>query len=145
MRGWASCALFVTAVCLVWAVDPTTAAAQAPVRDLRCENTTNPRGVKALHPQLSWVNPAPQRAYQVLVASSEEKLKADEGDLWDSGRVKSDQKTAQYQGKPLSSLQRCFWKVRVWGDYYSAGGYTDPASWEMGLLFFGEAGAQSRR
>jgi alpha-L-rhamnosidase len=81
MRGWSSCALFDTAVCLVGAVDPTTAAAQAPVRDLRCENTTTPRGVKAPHPQLSWVNPASQRAYQILVASSEEKLKADEGDL----------------------------------------------------------------
>jgi len=76
------------------------------------------------------------------VASSEEKLKADEGDLWDSGRVISDLKTAQYQGKALSSLQRCFWKVRVWETYYEATGYSDPASWDMGLLFFGDPEAK---
>ncbi len=135
--------VFITALCLAW-ISPTPAAAQGTPRDLRCENTTNPRGVKAPRPQLSWVVPSPRapRAYQVLVASSEEKLKADDGDLWDSGRVLSDRKTAQYQGKPLSSLQRCFWKVRVWNDYDTQGGYSDPASWQMGLLFFGDPEAK---
>jgi alpha-L-rhamnosidase len=139
MRSPIKCTLFITALCLAWAVSPTPAAAQGgPVRDLRCENATNPRGVKAPRPQLSWTwgQPRPPRAYQVLVASSEEKLKADEADLWDSGRVLSDRKTVQYQGKALSSLERCFWKVRVWNDYDTAGAYSDPASWEMGLLFF---------
>ena len=137
MRGSTHYALLITALCMTWALDPTPAAAQPVLRDLRCENATNPRGVKTPHPRLTWVfGPSPQRAYQVLVATSEEKLNANEGDLWDSGRVRSDQKTAQYQGKPLASLQRCFWKVRVWNDYYAAGGYSDPASWEMGVLFF---------
>ncbi len=77
-----------------------------------------------------------QRAYQVLVASSEEKLKADEADLWDTGKVRSDQKAVPYRGKPLTSLQRCYWKVRIWGTLYTATLYSDPATWEMGLLFF---------
>jgi alpha-L-rhamnosidase len=56
-----------------------------------------------------------QRAYQILVASSEELLKQDKGDLWDSGKVASDQSVnVEYAGKPLTSNQRCFWKVRVW-------------------------------
>src|SRR4029077_5892537 len=69
--------VFITAVCLAWTVGPTPAAAQGPIRDLRCENATNPRGVKAPRPQLSWTwgQPRPPRAYQVLVASSEQKLK----------------------------------------------------------------------
>ncbi len=25
------------------------------IRDLRCENEVNPRGIKAQHPQLSWI------------------------------------------------------------------------------------------
>ena len=130
--------LFVTALCLAWTVGATPAAAQGPIRDLRCENAANPRGVKAPRPQLSWSwgQPRPPRAYQVLVASSEEKLKADDGDLWDSGRVLSDRKTVQYQGKALQSLQRCFWKVRVWNDYDTTGGYSEPATWEMGVLLF---------
>ena|SRR6266567_506931 len=133
--------LFITALCLVWTAGPTPAAAQTFGRDLRCENATNPRGIKAGRPRLSWTSttPRPPRAYQILVASSEEKLKADEGDLWDSGRVMSDKPAAQYQGKPLSSLQHCFWKVRMWNDYDTVGGYSDPASWQMGVLSFSEA------
>jgi alpha-L-rhamnosidase len=111
--------------------------AQAPM-ELRCENAASPKGVKSPHPQLSWTT-APnyvQRGYQVLVASSEEKLKADEGDLWDSGRVMSDRKSAQYRGQDLSSLQRCYWKVRVWGNYFTAGAFSEPAVWQMGVLVF---------
>ncbi len=145
MRGPSNCALFVIALCLVWAANPTPAAAQGAIRDLHCENATNPRGVKAPHPQLSWTNPLTQHAYQILVASSEEKLKAGEADLWDSGRVISDRKTAQYQGKPLSSFQHCYWKIRVWNDYYTAGAYSDSATWEMGLLFFGGPEAKPSR
>ena len=58
---------------------------------------------------------AKQTAYQVLVASTPEKLAADQGDLWDSGRVASDQSTQiVYAGKPLQSRMRCHWKVRLW-------------------------------
>jgi alpha-L-rhamnosidase len=111
--------------------------AQAPI-ELRCEKAVNPKSVKSPQPQLSWatVPNYVQRGYQVLVASSEEKLKADEGDLWDSGRVMSDKKSAQYRGKDLSSLQRCYWKVRVWGNYFTAGGFSEPAVWQMGVLVF---------
>jgi alpha-L-rhamnosidase len=138
MRRPANYALFLISLCLVWAIGPTPAAAQEGPRDLRCENATNPRGVKTPQPQLSWtLSPAVvQHAYQILVASSEEKLKADEGNLWDSGKVISAQKTVPYHGKALSSLQHCYWKVRIWGAYYSPSGYTETANWEMGLLFF---------
>lgn len=130
MRRLANCALFIVLLCLP-------AFAQAP-HDLQCEKATSPRGVKSPNPRLSWVlNPGMvQHGYQVLVASSEEKLKADEGDLWDSGKVVSEQTSTQYRGKELSSLQRCYWKVRIWGAYYSAGSYSDPATWDVGLLFF---------
>jgi alpha-L-rhamnosidase len=80
-----------------------------------------------------------QTAYQVLVASSEEKLKAGEGDLWDSGKVTSDQSTQiPYQGTMLSSRQHCYWKVQVWDKNGEASGYSDPATWEMALLSPGD-------
>jgi alpha-L-rhamnosidase len=131
--------LFLAALCVAWAANPTPAAAQGgiPVHDLQCEKATNPRGVTVAQPQFSWVfDPKSETAYQILVASSEEKLKADDGDLWDSGKVVGNAQTARYQGKALSSLQRCYWKIQVWGSYYSAMGYSEPASWQMGLLFF---------
>jgi hypothetical protein len=149
MRRLAKSGLFAIALCLVWATTSTPAAAQGGPYDLHCENATSPQGITAPHPELSWtVNSAVmQRAYQVLVASSEEKLKNNEADLWDSGQVISDKKTVRYQGKPLQSLQHCYWKVRLWDTYYQATLYSAPASWKMGLLFFGkqEAAGPARR
>ena len=78
---------------------------------------------------------AKQTAYQILVASTPEKLAADEGDLWDSGRVASDQSTqVVYAGKPLLSRTRCHWKVRLWDAEGNPTAYSKPAVWSMGLL-----------
>ena len=59
---------------------------------LLCEYRVNPLGVDSKAPRLSWMMESSgrghlQTAYQVLVASSLEKLMADVGDLWDSGKV----------------------------------------------------------
>jgi len=64
----------------------------AQAEHLRCEYRVEPLGIDVLQPRLSWEmqdsrRGAAQTAYQILVASSPEKLTADEGDLWDSGRV----------------------------------------------------------
>ena len=103
------------------------------------EDAVNPHGVKTEHPQLSWTWAAPTipRAYRILVASSQEKLNADVGDLWDSGQVRTDKKTAQYNGKPLKSLQHCYWKLQVWSDYDTPTFFTDAATWQMGMLSWG--------
>lgn len=113
------------------------AAAQAPM-ELKCENAINPRGIKAARPELSWtMNTAlTLHGYQILVATSEEKLKANEADLWDSGRVLTYANKVQYKGKPLASLQRCYWKVRIFGNYWSPTFYSEPASFQMGVLSF---------
>ncbi len=87
---------------------------------LRCEYSENPLGIDASQPRLSWIlepggRGQKQTAYQILVASSADELKNDRGDLWDSGKVASDQTTfVVYGGKPLQSRQACFWKVRSW-------------------------------
>jgi len=112
-----------------------------PVADrLRCEYLTHPLGIDVAKPRLSWVIESDRRgerqtAYQVLIASSEEHLKNDKGDLWDSGKVESDQSVhVEYAGKPLVSRQSCHWKVRVWLDGGKASGWSKPATWTMGLL-----------
>jgi alpha-L-rhamnosidase len=110
------------------------------VADLRCEYLTDPLGIDAASPRLSWTLRSGQRgqrqtAYQVLVASSPERLGQQQGDLWDSGRVASDA-TAQvvYAGKPLGSRQACYWKVRAWDRDGQPSDWSQPARWEMGLL-----------
>jgi alpha-L-rhamnosidase len=107
---------------------------------LRCEYLTNPVGIDEAQPRLSWIVTSAERgqrqtAYQVLAASSEAELDANRGDLWDSGRVASN-KTAhiEYDGKPLSSTQRIWWKVRVWDQADRPSTWSDASYWEMGLL-----------
>ena len=70
-------------------------------------------------PVFSWktktTRPQTQSAYQLLVASNPEKLKAGQADLWDSGKVNSDQSTnIPYGGKRLAKGQSAYWKVRCW-------------------------------
>ncbi len=115
------------------------AQAAVTVQDLRCEYAADPLGIDSLQPRLSWVLESTERAqsqtaYQVLVASSPEKLRAGQADLWDSGKLASDQSIqVVYAGKPLASRQRCAWKVRVW-DQDGKVVESKPAFWEMGLL-----------
>ncbi|MBN2024866.1 MAG: glycoside hydrolase family 78 protein [Pirellulales bacterium] len=109
-------------------------------RRLRCEYLVDPLGIDVVQPRLSWIVVSPERgqrqtAYRVLVASSPEKLAADQGDLWDTGRVESDQTIhVVYQGSPLESQERCYWKVRVWDRQGQPSAWSEPASWSMGLL-----------
>ena len=110
------------------------------VDGLRCEYQVNPLGLDTPQPRLSWQLHSSERAqtqtgYQVLVAGSRENLAANIGDLWDTGRLDSDQSIqVEYQGRPLRSGQTYFWKVRVWDKDGKVSRFSDPASWEMGLL-----------
>ena len=129
-----SCALLLAFSAGVSAADP------AQVERLRCEYLVNPVGIDVVEPRLSWqiVDPrrgARQTAYQVLVASNEGNLTADRGDLWDSGRVDSDQSVhVVYAGGPLQSHQECHWKVRIWDQDGKVTQWSKPALWSMGIL-----------
>ncbi|MCE5280098.1 MAG: family 78 glycoside hydrolase catalytic domain [Planctomycetaceae bacterium] len=106
--------------------------------NLTCEYTTNPLGIETPQPRLGWQlqssrRGAMQQAYRILVASTSAKLDADQGDLWDSGRVESDQfVNIPYAGATLVSAQRCWWKVCVCDDAGET--WSEPARFEMGLL-----------
>ncbi|HYO21348.1 MAG TPA: alpha-L-rhamnosidase N-terminal domain-containing protein, partial [Flavisolibacter sp.] len=110
---------------------------------LLCEHRTSPMGIDVANPQLEWtLQPASpslrgltQTAYQVIVASSPEALKKNEGDLWNSGKVLSDQTTRIiYKGKPLSSHQQAWWKVRVWDGDGVISSWSHRFQWTMGIL-----------
>lgn len=117
---------------------------QVTLDHLRCEYLSNPLGIDEREPRLSWIMLSEERgqrqtAYQILVASSQEQLAADTGDVWDSGQVMSDQSAhIVYCGLPLKTGQRCWWKVRVWDMDGQPTAYSDPAWWEMGLLEDGD-------
>ena len=111
--------------------------------DLRSEYLRNPLGLDVMRPRLSWVltqadakdRGQRQTAYQVLVASGRKKLVPGKADLWDSGKVESDQSVhVVYAGKPLRSRMACYWKVRVWDKDGRPSAWSKPAMWTMGLL-----------
>src|SRR5215472_14578387 len=90
---------------------------------LRCEYRANPQGIDVTEPRLSWTLAAVnakarglhQSAYRVLVSSTPQALAANNGDLWDSNKIASDQSIqVVYRGKPLTSGMPAFWKVQVW-------------------------------
>jgi hypothetical protein len=129
-------ALLLTAAVL--AIRP--AMAQRPtVEGLRCEYLANPLGIDVEKPRLSWISAGSARgwrqtAYRVLAASTPETLRKDAGDLWDSGKVNSDQSTwVGYAGKPLTSGLRVYWKVRVWDGANRPSPWSGQAMWSMGL------------
>ena len=99
------------------------------------ENLTNPVGVGVANPRLSWASRSVsktdiygkrQSAYQIIVCSSIEGLENEVGDLWDSGKVVSDNSLyVEYAGAPLKTFQHCYWKVRVWDEDDKAGPWSD--------------------
>ncbi|MDR3677653.1 MAG: family 78 glycoside hydrolase catalytic domain [Acidobacteriota bacterium] len=93
-------------------------------------------------PRLSWLLEAEkagarglsQTAYQVLVATSPEKLRAQDGDLWNSGKVDSGNSIqVEYAGKALASRTHCWWKVRAWDQSGTPSAWSEPGTWSMGI------------
>lgn len=110
------------------------------VVDLQCEYLADPLGIDVAQPRLSWKLQSPwrgqkQTAYQILVTTDGRMLKRDRADLWDTGKVVSDQSIQiPYAGKTLPSRTRCTWKVRIWDKDGKVTVFSEPAGWEMGLL-----------
>lgn len=110
------------------------------VVDLRCENLVEPIYIDSEAPRLSWKTQASgkdwlQSAYRIIVSSSEQGLKSDNGDLWDTGKVQSAESyNIVYRGKKLTSNSQYFWKVQVWDKGESSSAWSKAGKWQMGLL-----------
>ncbi len=127
-------------VLLVWLLTTSATHAELAPTALRCEHLVEPLGVGLAQPELSWQVTSSQRnqqqsAYQVIVSSSAEKLFADQGDLWDSGKVASSATYGiTYAGRALENHQLCYWKVKVWDRADVASVWSPAATWSVGLL-----------
>lgn len=103
---------------------PLLAFAQVEVTNLRVENLDEPLGIDTSEPRFSWQMTSDkkiatphsdrgsenvrQTAYQIVVSG-------DQGELWNSGRIESNQQLwVPYGGQPLKSNTHCTWKVKVW-------------------------------
>ncbi|MDD6210224.1 MAG: glycoside hydrolase family 78 protein [Bacteroidales bacterium] len=108
--------------------------------ELLCEYKSQPLGIDQTAPRLGWQIASPDRgvaqtAYRILVASSPELLNAEKGDIWDSGKVESDESTLiEYAGKPLESGKRYYWMVQIWNQDGAKSKWSEPSWFETGLL-----------
>jgi alpha-L-rhamnosidase len=107
--------------------------------DLKCEYASNPIGLDAPEPQLSWCIKSAERgilqtAYRIIVADSQNMLDQNVGNIWDSGKVNSSYSVGiKYAGPVLKSKNRYYWKVKLWNNTREQE-WSTPAFFEMGLL-----------
>lgn len=124
----------------VWGVAGPDEGGGSTVSDLRCEYRSAPLGVDTEKPRFCWKLSSQQRglqqtAYRILVASSKSQLEFNKADMWDSGKVATDQSThIRYAGRALTSGGRYYWKVRVWDQDGLVSAYSEPTWFEMALL-----------
>jgi len=107
---------------------------------LQCDALDRPLGDDNQNPLFSWKlrdsrMGARQTAYRILVASNPRMFASAHPDIWDSGRVRSDQSVdVPYAGPLLRPETRYYWRVQVWdmrGNLYSL---SESSWWETGLM-----------
>ena len=112
------------------------------IDELKTEYHTNPKGIDVLKPRFSWIltgegRNRTQTAYRILVSSSEKELDKNEGDIWDSGKMFSNNTNQiEYKGVSLTSQKTYYWKVKVWDESATESNWSETAHWSMGLLKF---------
>lgn len=107
--------------------------------DLKVNHVENPLGLGREPLFFNWKTEsfrrgAKQTACRILVASASALLSEGEGDLWDSGRMETDDSIqVAYRGKETVSGGRYCWKVMLWDEKGEPSGWSAPAFFEMGL------------
>lgn len=106
--------------------------------DLRAEFKTTPINIDVKDPGLSWKITASERKtlqdhYQIQAALNAADLKKGRNLLWDSEKVTSSSSIhIKYAGEELKSMQRVYWRVRVWCGKTTSG-WSEPTYFETGL------------
>ena len=104
------------------------------IRDPRYTEIIDPK------PEFGWIVPQEafvQKGYQILVASDEKSIDNNNGDVWDSGNVRSSQSAnVELTGPPLKPNSTYYWKVRIFDQDNRLTEYSAPQKFKTGS--FGE-------
>ena len=109
------------------------------VTQLKCNNLVNPLGT-GNRPLFNWTIKSvktgqTQIAYQIIIANDQKNINSGKGDIWDSGKILSDQSVwIRYDGIDLSPGRRYFWRVRIWNGNDRPSDWSDPAFFVTGLF-----------
>ncbi len=112
---------------------------QITIINLKTEYLTNPLAIDTACPRLSWqmetIAAARQIAYQIFVATSEQLLREEQADMWNSGMIVSPlSNQISYSGKCLKAIKTYYWMVKVWLSGSEKVMLSETACWTMGLL-----------
>lgn len=110
---------------------------QIEPKSQRADGIVNPLAIDSTTPRLSWRLTSKKRgdnqtAYQVQASTSDNSWASP--DLWDSGWVSSSDSFVSYAGKALGSRSAVYWRVRVKNVDGRRGCWSEPSSFEIGLL-----------
>lgn len=120
----------------------------AVITGLQTDYMENPIGTDETEPSFSWkmqseTRGQQQTAYEVMVATSAEKLAAGDYDMWDSGKVESGTAVGiAYEGEELQPTTRYYWQVKVWDKDGNVSFSEEEAYFETGLMGTGWEDAQ---
>ena len=112
-----------------------------PPTDLRVEYEHQPNNLApdGTPPRFFWEVSADRRgttqtAYRLLVADSASKLRNENGNIWDSGRVESTQSTGvEYEGSALDPNTTYYWMVCIWNQTGSASDWSAPSTFTTAI------------
>jgi alpha-L-rhamnosidase len=110
------------------------------VTSLNCEYKVNPSGISSQNPRLGWklksdLRNQRQSAYRILVSDDLKQLRSDIGNIWDSEKRLSESSILiSYDGIPLISGNKYYWKVKVWNQDNDESAWSEISTWQMGLL-----------
>ena len=105
------------------------------VKNLKCEYLKNPIGIDVVNPRLSWQiisdkRNVKQQQFQIQVATDKEFNNI----VWNIHTFSEKSIHIPYNGVPLESRKRYFYRVKVWISKDEESEWSDVNFWEMGLL-----------
>lgn len=112
---------------------------------LLCDLLSRPElgAIATPQPTFGWVPMCEQTAYQVLVASTRERLTESTADSWNSGRLtQAESLHLVYTGRPLEAGLTYHWCVRVWDQNGEPSDWSAPQSFTLAPVV--DANATSR-
>ncbi|MDR1723454.1 MAG: family 78 glycoside hydrolase catalytic domain [Tannerella sp.] len=99
--------------------------------------------IRSTKPFLGWVvnSTTPnilQTCYRILMATTPALLAKDSADVWDSGRIDSDNSVAvQYDGKPLKPSTVYYWAVKTWDNHGNESALSAPKAFRTAATLDG--------
>jgi alpha-L-rhamnosidase len=110
------------------------------VSNLRCEYLENPAGMDQPQPRFSWEILSSERgvlqsAYRIFVSDDPETIRAGHGNIWDSGKIQSDQMAnVVYSGPQLQSDKTYYWNVNIWNQKGEQSSFSKPVTFHTGFF-----------